>query len=167
MSILCGWASQSEKGTINGNKGDQTGKEVKLGNYYDFGQNEIIRFKNPSRRKKAAKAMKALCRNERIGYGQYDRSTLYKECQRIKWDISRISEIKKCNCDCSEICGCCINFAYGKEVVPSTITTATFEINTIKKYPAKFKEITNMNGKKKRGDMPLKAGKHVIMVVDI
>ena len=42
MSILCGWASQSEKGTINGKKGDQTGKEVKIGNYVTIGQNCVI-----------------------------------------------------------------------------------------------------------------------------
>ena len=29
MAVLCGWASQSEKRTVNGRKGDQTGKEVK------------------------------------------------------------------------------------------------------------------------------------------
>lgn len=168
MSLLCGWASQSEKKTINGKKGDQTGTEVKLGSYYDFGQNVVIRFNSIAKRKKAAKAMKALCKNDNIGYGQNDRSTLYKECQRIKWDISRISEIKKCNCDCSEICGCCINFAYGKEIVPSAITTTTFESYTVGRYPLKFKKVTKINKDKlKRGDMPLKAGKHIIMVVDI
>ena len=45
MSVLCGWASTSEKGTKNGVKGDQTGKEVKTGAYYNFGQNQVIRFK--------------------------------------------------------------------------------------------------------------------------
>ena len=43
--MLCGWASQSEKRTANGKKGDQTGTEVRTGNYYNFGQSEIIRFK--------------------------------------------------------------------------------------------------------------------------
>ena len=66
MSLLCGWASQSEKKTINGKKGDQTGTEVKLGSYYDFGQNVIIRFNSIAKRKKAAKAMKALCKNDSV-----------------------------------------------------------------------------------------------------
>ena len=55
--MLCGWASQSEKRTANGKKGDQTGKEVRTGNYYNFGQSEIIRFRNSRRGKKAAKAI--------------------------------------------------------------------------------------------------------------
>ena len=75
--MLCGWASQSEKRTANGKKGDQTGREVRTGNYYNFGQSEIIRFKNSRRGKKAAKAMKAFCNNDNIGYGQTDRTSLY------------------------------------------------------------------------------------------
>ena len=80
MSVICGWASQSEKRTANGKKGDQTGKEVKTGYYYNFGQTGIIRMKNVSKRRKAAKAMLAMCQNNNIGYGQTDRISLYKEC---------------------------------------------------------------------------------------
>lgn len=168
MPLLCGWASQSEKGTTNGEKGDQTSREVKTGEYYFFGQNEVIRFRNMSKRKRAAKAMKAMCKNNNIGYGQNDRSTLYAQCRKIDWDLSRIKEIQKCNCDCSEICGCAINFAYGKEIVPSYITTATFAYHTVQKYPKRFKRIKKINvATLKRGDMPLKAGRHIIMVVDI
>ena len=34
MSVLIGHASISENGTINGKKGDQTGKEVCVRNFY-------------------------------------------------------------------------------------------------------------------------------------
>jgi hypothetical protein len=168
MSLLCGWASQSENKSKNGKKGDQTGWEVKTGSYYNFGQDKLIRFRNPARRKKAAKALKKMCNNNNIGYGQDDRSTLYSQCQKIGWDVKRIGEIGLCNGDCSELCGCAINFAYGKEVVPSAITTATFESYTVSKYPKRFKKVTNLNPSLfKLGDMPLKAGKHIIMVIGL
>ena len=55
MSNLFAWASIGENGRgTGGKKGDQTGKEVKVGNYYDFGQNKVIRFKNPLRGRKMA-----------------------------------------------------------------------------------------------------------------
>ena len=37
MSIKCGWASIDERGRASGGKaGDQTGVEVKIGNWYYF-----------------------------------------------------------------------------------------------------------------------------------
>lgn len=163
--MLCGWASQSEKGTANGKKGDQTRKEVRTGNYYNFGQSEIIRFKNSRRGKKAAKAMKAFCKNENIGYGQTDRTSLYLQCRKIGWKISRIAHISKCNCDCSEICACAINMAYGKEIIPSYATTHSFKALTAIQRKKNFK-IVGTNVRKKAGDMPLAAGHHIIMVIE-
>ena len=165
MAVLCGWASQSEKRTVNGRKGDQTGKEVKLGSYYNFGQDKIIRFRNSSRGRKAARAQKLFCLNDNIGYGQNDRTSLYSQCKKINWDITKISQIKKCNCDCSELVACSINMAYGKEIMPSSTTTASLFNLTIVNRPKNFKA-TKLCSKKKPGDMPLKAGKHVIMVLE-
>lgn len=162
---LCGWASQSEKKSVNGRKGDQTGKEVRLGYYYNFRQSEIIRFKSKARGKKAARAMIAMCKNDNIGYGQSDRTTLYTQCRAIGWNLKKISQIRKCNCDCSEICACAINFAYGKEIVPSYATTRSLKGLTVASHPKKFKTVS-VNGKTQLGDMPLTNGKHVIMIVE-
>lgn len=42
MGTQCGWASLDENGNISGGSaGDQTGQEVKLGNWYNFGQNTV------------------------------------------------------------------------------------------------------------------------------
>ena len=39
MAVLCAWASANEYGKTTGGKaGDQTGKEVKCGNIYNFGR---------------------------------------------------------------------------------------------------------------------------------
>ena len=42
MAVLCAWASANEYGKTTGGKaGDQTGKEVKCGNIYNFGQTRV------------------------------------------------------------------------------------------------------------------------------
>lgn len=76
MSIKCGWASIDERGKIRGGKaGDQTGKEVKLGSWYYFGQTQVIRWKDRTKAKKYAKIIEALCNNPHIGYDQSERTT--------------------------------------------------------------------------------------------
>ena len=165
MAIICGWASKSENNSTSGKRGDQTCKEVKIGNYYDFSQDILIRFKSVARRKKAAKAMEALCKNENIGYSQPDRTSLLAECNKINWNIDKINKISLCNCDCSMLVVCAINFAYGKMLVKNS-TTTTLEANTVKAFPKKFEKINlAKNTQFKLGDMPLKAGRHVVMVI--
>jgi len=164
MSVLCGWASASEKGTVNGVKGDQTGREVKTGNYYNFGQNQVIRFKDSNMAQKASKAMSDICANNNIGYGQGDRTTIYLEARRLGWDINRIGEIKLCNTDCSETCAVAINFAYGKELISSSVYTGN--IAQACKNTGLFDIITSFNETTLQvGDMPVKAGHHIIMAL--
>lgn len=53
---LFAWASI---GKVGGDlAGDQTGKEVKISEYYDFGQKWVIRFRSKKRGQKAASAAK-------------------------------------------------------------------------------------------------------------
>ena len=166
MTNLFAWASIGENGkATGGKKGDQTKKEVKVAPYYNFGQTWVIRFRNTKRGKLAGKAAKLLAQNDNVGYAQDDRVSLYNECERINWDIDRINEIRKCNCDCSLLIVCAINFAYGKRKLGCYYTTKslpticnTFKTNFIKKDSAiKTKKF-------KKGDMVGKSG-HVIINV--
>lgn len=164
MSNLFAWASIGENGkATGGKKGDQTGKEVKVAPYYDFGQTWVIRFKNRSRGKKAAKAAKLLAKNENIGYNQSDRVSLYTECMRIDWEIKRIGEIRKCNCDCSLLAVCAVNFAYGKAKLISSYTTHSLP-NICKLFDSNFKRADKVISTKKfkKGDLIGKTG-HVII----
>lgn len=55
MGTLCGWASIDENGkATGGQKGDQTGREVRTGNWYSFGQTVVLRFKDRNKATKAA-----------------------------------------------------------------------------------------------------------------
>ena len=159
------YASISENGTINGLPGDQTGQEVKTRPYYDFGQQFYTRFVSKSRRKKVASIAKKLASNNNIGYGQPNRKSLFDECNRIGWDASRINEIRKCNCDCSLLVVCAINFAYGKRKLSSGYTTHILP-SICKSCSKNFKRSDNsLKTKKfKKGDMVGKSG-HVIINV--
>ena len=169
--MLCAWASISEKGTANGIKGDQTKKEVKIGNYYNFGQNEFLRPKDAEIGKRMAIAAARIAENNYIGYGQIDRNTAYNEFCKIKWNIDKIKDVKvKCNIDCSELALCAVNFALGYAALPHTLYTGNIKVvllalkNKEKKHV--FDCLKNLKEKDlKAGDLPLKAGHHIIVVI--
>ena len=61
MSVMCAWASSNERGKLKGgNPGDQTGREVKCGSIYNFGQTRVYRCTNRSRAVKIGAAAKAI-----------------------------------------------------------------------------------------------------------
>jgi hypothetical protein len=162
------WASIGENGKITGGKpGDQTGKEVRVGGYYDFGQKSVIRFKSKTKGRKAAKYAKALANNSAIGYNQDGRHTLFNLARDCGWNYSKLKKslkYEKVNCDCSSFASTIINLAYGKQIVHIS-TTATIWGNC--ELSGKFKKLSIADAKKKwhKGDMPYKANCHIIMNV--
>ena len=174
MTNLFAWASIGENGkAVGGIRGDQTGKEVKVGNYYNFGQNIVIRFRDIEKGRMLGKIAKWLAKSNIVGYNQNDRVTFYLECQKRRWNWKRIkADIKKgkfppCNTDCSAFVAACINIVMAIKVVPC-FTTGTMYHNCIEKNGALFKSFSI--GKMdsigwRKGDMPLKAYKHVIINV--
>ena len=167
---LFAWASIGENGKATGGKpGDQTGREVKVGPYYNFGQNQCVRFKGLTRGRKAAKIAKQLAADNSIGYNQAERGTLYNLAMSCGWNQAKLLKAlktKKVNCDCSAFVATVINLAYGAAKV-SCFTTATMVSQTADKYPKNFSvlPIHEAEAKWHKGDMPLKAGKHVIINV--
>ena len=95
-----GHASISEKGTINGTKGDSTGREVCIREFYSKPWDFAAIHPNATVREKHAKAIEAACKNDNIGYGQSDRNTLNTLAKAVGYDLSRVG---KCNCDCSSL----------------------------------------------------------------
>ena len=164
------YASISEKGTINGLPGDQTGQEVKTRPYYDFGQQFYTRFISKSRRKKIASIAKKLASNQNIGYGQYGkvpRTSLFAECNIIGWDSSRINEIRKCNCDCSMLVICAINLSYGRIKLPYYFNTSDFANNKIhKSMPKATFTQKKINTKHRLGDIVYRRG-HVAIITEL
>ena len=100
MSVRIGHASISEKGTINGVKGDQTGGEVCIRSFYSKPWDYMAIHPDATVREKHAQVIEAACVNDNIGYGQNDRNTLNTLAKAVGYDLSRVG---KCNCDCSSL----------------------------------------------------------------
>ena len=102
MTVYCGWASQDEHGGAKGGAaGDQTALEVRVGPWYYFGQEYVLRWKNKTLAKKAAAICRKICNNSRVGYDQSQRTTLFDEMKRVGWDPDKIS--KNVETDCSAL----------------------------------------------------------------
>ena len=173
MANLFAWASIGENGkAVGGKKGDQTGREVRVGPYYNFGQDKCIRFRNVARGRKMAKVAKILANDNSAGYNQYDRVSLFNACKSYNWDFEKIKkaikggQFPKCNTDCSQFYATCVNIVYGKEKLPSDCTTRNLVPRCAVTNKANFKLINHCPPKKwKKGDAPIKEGKHIIINV--
>ena len=101
-------SSKDENGRYTGGqKGDQTGQEVHILNWYSNGWDRVLRPKNQTLAENIARAAEAGCANDNIGYSQGARNTLYIEAQKVGLDLSKITT--PCDCDCSSFVSiCCI-----------------------------------------------------------
>ena len=162
MSVTIGNARISEFGTVNGKRGDQTGKEVMTQSFASGGKWEYcIRPKSATVAQKIAHAMVQACANNNIGYSQTDRASLSAAAAKVNYDLSRVG---KCNCDCSALVAVCVNAA-GIHVSPYMYTGNEL---ALLKQTGKFTVITGADqckrGKKLRaGDILLRKGHTAIV----
>lgn len=161
--VKCAWASQDENGKARGGAtGDQTKKEVKVGEWYDFGQSFVIRCKDEVDGAVIAEVAVALAQNDCIGYDQGDRTSLYEELKKLDWDYNKLKT--KCETDCSAFAAVCCNVAgiavskdvYSGNIVDACKKTGKFLILTDKKYLTSDIYL-------KEGDILVAPGHHVIV----
>jgi len=166
MTIKCGWASIDERGKASGGKaGNQTGKELKIGYWYNFGQDVVIRPKSRDTASKLVKACKSLCQNKNVGYDQLQRTTLYAEVERLDWNYSKLK--KKCETDCSALMAVvarCAGIRVNKNIwtgnmVAAFRNTGEFDILTQAKYLTSDKYL-------RKGDIIVNQSAHVIMALE-
>ena len=100
MSIRIGHASISENGSVNGAKGDSTGKEVCVRGWYSKPWDFMAIHPEAAVREKHAAAVEDACKNDNIGYGQGDRNTLNTLAKGVGYNLAAVG---KCNCDCSSL----------------------------------------------------------------
>lgn len=166
MAIKIGHASIDENGKIaGGTAGDQTKKEVCVRTWYSKPWGVLLRCTDSKMAEKMAVACEKGCSNDKIGYDQYQRTTLYTQACKVNHDLSKITTA--CECDCSSfMCECAI--AAGIDV-QYNLTTSTMK-NGFEKT-GKFKVLTDskyLTSDKylKRGDILVKAGSHTVMVLE-
>lgn len=163
---LFAWASIGENGKATGGKpGDQTGREVKIGNYYNFGQIEVIRFNKSYYGRRAGKIAKWLANDNATGYNQSSRNTLFNLAEECGWNFKKLKKAlksKKVNTDCSAFASTVINLAFKKRVI-GCATTGT--ITDACRKSGKFKVLSVSQASKKwhKGDMPNKPYGHIII----
>ena len=110
--VTIGNAVNDERGKSSGGKaGDQTGKEVRVQEWYARakGWSAVFRAKDKKKRELIAKTMEQACENDCIGYDQSQRTTLYDAAKLCDFDLSKIT--KDVETDCSALVAVCCNAA--------------------------------------------------------
>ena len=166
MSVTIGHASIDENKNIKGgNAGDQTKKEVCTRTWYSKPWTSVIRPKDSAKAEKIAKAMEQACANDKIGYDQNQRTTLYTQAKAANWDLSKIATA--CECDCSSLVAVCVNAAgitvskdiYTGNEKTALANTGAFTVLTDSEYISKADYL-------KRGDILLGSGHTAIVLTD-
>ena len=109
MTKYCVAARIDERGrAVGGRAGDQTGTELNVHTLAGTGSWTYI-LRPPAKAKETIiKQAYAAAKNNKIGYDQNQRTTLYTQAKSKKWDISKITTA--CETDCSALvavlCNC-------------------------------------------------------------
>lgn len=166
MAVKIGHASLDEnKAARGGNAGDQTQNEVCTRSWYSKPWSSVIRPKDRTVADKIAKAMEQACANDKIGYDQNQRTTLFAQAKAVNWDLSKITTA--CECDCSSLVAVCVNAAgiavskdlYTGNEKTALANTGAFTVLTDSKYISKADDL-------KRGDILLGSGHTAIVLTD-
>ncbi len=168
--VTIGHASISENGSINGKRGDQTKKEVCLRDWYNKPWNVVIRFFDPDMQEKVAYAVERAAANDHIGYSHNDRNSLLGAVRKFGYDPGVVTV--DVNTDCSALVTvACIYAGIAECALVRGGNCAT--TRTLKKLLTDTGEVqcfttsdyTQKPDKLKRGDILLKEGSHVAVVI--
>lgn len=158
----------SETGGTSGKAGDQTGKEVRLQEWYISGGNKwdfVLRCKEKKQRWLIAEDAVKGVRNKNLGYSQKDRYSAWNIVAQRGFDLDLLDE--PANCDCSQLASIASNYA-GFAIPKDTYTgnmkarysaTGGFKILTANKYVKDYKAL-------KRGDLLVREGHHTATVAN-
>ena len=157
----------SEDGGKTGKLGDQTGKEVRIQEWYASGGkwDAVIRCKNEANRLKIARNAEAGARNPLLGYSQPNRYTAYDQIKYKGYDYTKLD--KPGDTDCSQMTT--TNSSYAGYAIPrDTYTgnmlerykaTKAFKIYKSDKYTLGYKKLVP-------GDILLREGHHAATVIN-
>lgn len=154
----------------NGTAGDQTGKEVCIRTWYNKPWNCVIRFTDPKMALKVSNCMVMAALNNNIGYDQNQRNTLLNEARKYGYDTSKVA--KPCETDCSALVSVACMYAgipesqltiHGNCLTTRTLRNALKASGEVDIFTTAI--YTSRTEKLKIGDILLKEGAHVAVVV--
>ena len=172
MSVMIAHASIDENNHAkNGAAGDQTGREVCVRSWYNKPWGCVIRFNDSRMAEKVAKCMEMAAANDNIGYDQNQRNTLLNKARKYNYDVSKVSE--PCETDCSALVSVACMYAgipessltlHGNCATTRTIRNILKSTGGVEVYTTAL--YTSKSDRLKRGDILLKEGSHVAVVVE-
>lgn len=119
---------------VGGVAGDQTGKEVMVQTLSSSGNwTYILRPPTGGVDKMVKEAYNAAA-NNKIGYDQNQRTTLYTYAKAAGWDLSKITAA--CECDCSAliaVLACCAGYSVSKDIYTGNEIKALTNVGFTKK----------------------------------
>ena len=145
MAVYVGSARIDENGKAYGGKaGDQTGKEVSRQEHYVHKKGwRAFRAKDRQAALKIASAMEAACKNNNIGYDQWQRNSLYQKAAVHGFDPGKVDV--PCETDCSALVRVCCAYA-GIMDIP-----ADFRTGSMPHYLLKTGAFVELKGSKYTG----------------
>lgn len=167
--VKIGEAYCNEKGkAIGGNAGDQTGRELRISDWRNFGQEYVYRFRDKNKANLAAKRMAMICTSKFVGYDQdgEDRVSLAKELDKVNGIVGKLNTM--CETDCSALVSAIVqtvgynvpDTVYSGNIGSALLKTGAFEIYGTDNY-------TKSSAKLQVGDILVRVGHHVAMVVEV
>lgn len=168
-TVYVGSARSDENGkAYNGKAGDQkSGKEVSTQAWYKHSKGwRVFRAKKAGVAAKIAKQMQAACDNNKIGYDQWQRNTLYTQAQKVGFDIARVTVA--CETDCSALVRVCL--AFNGIDVPADFRTGnmpTYLLNTGEFVELKGSKYTDQSAYLGAGDILVtKTSGHTVVALN-
>ena len=166
MAVKIGSARMGENGKITGGKpGDQTGREVSTQHWYAHSKGwRVFRAKNAGVGHKIAECMEKICANDRIGYNQAQRGTLYAAVKGHGFDPDALKI--KVNTDCSaavRVCCCYAGITVGNF---NTANEASYLLATGAFVELTGSEYTRSSDRLRKGDILVTRTKgHTVVVL--
>lgn len=161
--VMFSHAASNENGqTAGGKAGDQTKREVRIEEFFDYDWQYILRPIDPKVAEGMAKGAEQAAANDNVGYDQPDRYSFYEQAKLKNFDISKID--KPCNTDCSQMV---TTLTLGQGVPRLSKYVWTANMVEAFQYTKAFDIILYQNQKQlRRGDALLTVTKHhVVMVI--
>ena len=150
--------------------GDQTGREVCVRSWYNKPWGCVIRFTDSEIAEKVAECMEKAAANNNIGYDQNQRNTLLNKARKYNYDVSKVTE--PCETDCSALVSVACMYAgipesaltlHGNCATTRTLRNILKATGEVDVYITP--QYTSAQNRLKRGDILLKEGSHVAVVV--
>lgn len=108
--VRVGSARIDERGSIHGGMAGDQGKEVSVQEWYKHSQGWIVlRPLDKKVAEKIAVAMERACANQKIGYDQWQRGTLYAAASKVGFDPGKVNTAVET--DCSALVRVCLAYA--------------------------------------------------------